>query len=328
MKNSLAIDQVLTLRKKSCYCILVEVERKPIPRGAQVTLRPGTGVWLRLASSLPVKPGQHAFSVVVAVAGANGKPGQVMLRLVVPVYADIALQPRVVRHEFSASHCDAVQEHVVVTRTLRGREVKPEPPRLSGLPPFVTLLSVTEQGPPVQVETGLWQSSWNLNLRIEPRPDLMSADVTHPVSVGFSGSRDHGQNVVNLPFIIRRRSGIDAPRKVALGTVVLGQSRVRRLLIRALDDRDFNVIKTATSSKMLRATVVSPSAARRHWIDLLCESGRQGAFRETITVYTDHPDCTRIDIVVKGLVVKQEGRSATLGSPTEAVLLQGQKSSP
>ena len=319
LENRSEVDQVLALQKKSCSCIDVYVDNKLISRGQQFILSPSVSTSLRIESPLSTKPAHHSFSVIIGVPEQNKEDRTVRFRLVAPVYADVELQPSFVRQEFSAADTDSVQRDISVTRTVRDKKLLSEPPKIGGLPPSVEVAGISKPDALREVEPGIWQRSWIIGLNIKPNDELAGTAPQQTAIVGFSGSDDYKENTASLPVIIRRKFGIDAPREIAFGAVVSGQPRTRRLLIRAADDREFEVLGTNSSSAALNANVSLPGANKQHWIDLAFQSEESGKFRETVVVRTNHPDSPRLEVRVEGLVLKRDRNStATAGYPTES----------
>jgi hypothetical protein len=137
---------------------------------------------------------------------------------------------------------------------------------------------------------------------VRPSKDTPDGSSYGTLPVSFRSPEGSILSEGDLPVVIHERFGIEFPKSVHFGSTSPGERKRKRLMIRAADDRAFDVLEVTTSSGALKASANKSGSGIRHWLDVDFSADSEGEFNGTVTVRTNHPDCHCFDIAATAYV--------------------------
>jgi len=310
IKNDSAQPQRLKFVGTSCYCAGLLRHGKKLKNGAELEIAAGGRETVEIVAHVVPQVQTHSFCATLVPQEQTGAD-PLELRFFVPVIADVKFTPEVVLHEFVAKGAEPVEHRVRIERTIRSATSPREECRKLVPPNHVQLVRIEQVAPPRKIEPGLWRVAWNATLKIDSDQRLQGVGQPGTAVVTFTEG-NHVTRTAPLPVILRRRFGIEAARDVHLGFVAPGESRTRKLLISAADQRKFAVRSVHSTSREISAGTTALDGAR-HWVDITYHAAQSGKLRSEVELETDHPDCPKLIIHVTGTCQTNSARLAEAG---------------
>lgn len=268
---------------KSCSCVDLLADEKPLAVGDGFAMAVGERKKIRLVGRVaPIASIQGFGASLVACDGSS-----VTLEGSQTVYADVDCIPSLLIAPMRREGGD-VDQSVEVVHTFRSGAARPvalDPPR------GVTVVSVSPQGEPRELEPGVWQQTWTANVKMTPAA----------IAQGLATLRfAFGKSSVSVPIKITQAFGIAVPDKVVFGSVGVGTHRKRRLVMHSADGIPFKIIKADTDSQEVGVSVKESRSPSRYWIDLDFQPTEAGERHATISIETTYPDSPRLAISAVG----------------------------
>jgi len=150
-------------------------------------------------------------------------------------------------------------------------------------------------GGPEEVEPGIDRQEFKLVLRVSPVDELESTPMATPIIASLDAPQRGSLCRVEIPAVIRRSTGIDAPREIHFGLVKSSEVQTRRILLRSADERGFRVLSISTSHEGTEGKASSGSATR-HRLEVTFRPVNASDRGGCLEIETDHPDCPRVRI--------------------------------
>jgi hypothetical protein len=174
-------------------------------------------------------------------------------------------------------------------------------------------------GTPDDPTAPIWEVEWRATVRLRctervrdgflgecrltcrPAPQTLSPE-------GRGGPVPEAQAVakalsVQIPVRLRRVDVIQvSPAYTYFGRVKAGEERRRLVLLRALDDQEFEVKDASCDSPAYAARVTSDGAKKLHTVQVVFRSAESGQHSGSVRVPTSHPRCPQITFGVEGSV--------------------------
>jgi hypothetical protein len=288
-------EVTVTLASKTCTCVDLTLDGTAVAVGATFPLAVGQRKRIEASGRLSPAPAAHRFG-----AELKADDGSVVTLLGSrTVYADLDSAPNLLTVPMQRG--EPVGTAVVeITHTFRSeKRSPPPPPTIPAVPKGVTVVSISPQHEPKELQAGLWQQAWDANLRLELREIAKT-----PTHIGFvvAGAE------VRVPIKVTQGFGIVAPEVVTFGSVDLGSRRKRRVVMHSVGGAPFRVEKTKVDSDEVE-TSITASGDGRYWVDLIFQPVEAGERRARLLVETNHPDSPQVAIELIG-----HGRTPTGGS--------------
>jgi hypothetical protein len=108
---------------------------------------------------------------------------------------------------------------------------------------------------------------------------------------------------LQIPIRLRRVDMIQvSPPYTYFGRVKAGEERRRLVLLRALDDQDFEVKDASCESPAYAACVTGEGARKLHTVQVVFRGSESGQHTGSVRVATSHPRCPEITFRVEGSV--------------------------
>lgn len=246
---------------------------------------------------MPTIAGSNGYMASFEASAVDeGEPKSMVAELHVRSYADVVLQPDVLTHDFSNKDGASARLSFVVTRFGRGDKPEKVKPALIQLPPMVQVVAAQPRGAAAEIEPKIWRQSWNIDLAVRPDESLASVAAPHAILVRLAGPTGRTLAEVALPVLLRRVFGIEAPREVHMGIVPPGETRKKRLLVRASDGRPFKIARIRADSCAFEGSEIASRVASSHWLEAVFSSKYAGDNRSRLVIETDHPDAPTVTV--------------------------------
>jgi hypothetical protein len=232
---------------------------------------------------------------------------QIEVRCRIRVHADVKVEPNRLVQAFRAGESDPVDRELRVSYIGRAERASAIGARLERLPAYVSVLSTASVGEATEIEAGISQQRFRLIVRITPTREVLSRSLVDSALLIVSTTSGAELAQAQIPILLRRSSGIDAPREIQFGSTRRGDIRTRRLLLRSADERPFSILRISCSMEALIARA-SPGSAKQHWLEVVYRPRSAHHAVGSITVETDHPESDRIRIDTRSSVRDESGR--------------------
>jgi hypothetical protein len=270
LRNAALEPQTVALASKSCSCYGLTIDGAPFDVGQPVVIPPGESRLIAFRVAPPAAHEEKTWSARLTTGSPT--PAEIPLSLTVHVHADVRLEPDTLFVDVSPpAHVPEPKQVIAVHRIWRADVAESRAPQLQNLPDWLTVIACKSDSPPQPVEAGLWQQSWRITLQpVSPRESLPRPVGLSRFSVKFPSSSSPqdarapdvsrvdvstaGTAASSLPpggtgrLVVQVRRGLLFPPSVHWGQVVRGSDHVRRLLIRAADQRPFRIVATRLHS--------------------------------------------------------------------------------
>lgn len=285
--NAGAAGLNVKLVSKSCTCVDVMARGEQRTVGDSFVLDDAQQTIIEFVGLLRAASGEQRF-LVDFVADDESR---LTLEATQTVYRDVECIPDIVGVPMQRDAKSWVESRIELIHTFRSDRPRTGPVVRRETPAGVRVVSVQPRQKPKELEPGLWQQAWNVNLKLRP-----AAFAEAPKSLEFAC----GDCAVRVPIAVTRAFGIAAPDNVAFGSVAVGDQRSRRLVMHSLDGLPFKVIRAHADSPEVTASVKESGGRSRYWIELGFQPNAAGDRRSTISIETTHPDSPRLTISAVG----------------------------
>ncbi len=377
LENRSSTPQTITLVGKSCSCYGVRLDDAPLELHVPMTLEPSSSRVLRFEVAPPSKAAENSWVVRLASIDGQKQELKLSLKVRVyadvrlePDAIVTSIPPDSTQPGTRSS--SALRHDLTIRRTWRGEKSDTPVPSLKGLPTGWGYTRPVVSEEPREVDVGLWQQTWQTAVQFSATPlsvvgPALEADSENqevrlkvtPLEVGDSEGpmspqamrhavgvhrikasfeANNGETVAaHGRFVVRAQPGIVGPTVVHWGSITAGESRTRRIMLSASDDRAFTINSVSQSrttgagriGKELPSDVETSSviqADRRVWnlkstdlelmISLDDDASRthqslqldvlplhEGLIDETFVLKTNHPLTPTIEVRVRAIVM-------------------------
>ncbi|MBL8848882.1 MAG: hypothetical protein JNG89_04330 [Planctomycetaceae bacterium] len=286
----------LQLADVGCSCYSVRTGEHRLNIGDQVPIPTGDHVELLIEASPAVVPGIKQYWAELAQTDGSFRK---MLTCRLHTVADIAIRPDVVTVT-AGQGSTAVDQEIPLQVEQHVRCQSPDELQIAWtvLPDEVAVTTPERDGAPVEIQPGVWRCRWKCELRVFHGEH---ADRDAPCRLPVA-SLLNGRQVAEASclLIVRRESGVQAPRLVHLGRIAPGESMTRRVQLRSLDGRAFTILSAESRNGMVAAEVVNSTVSVEHWLEVRASAQHVGVDDEVL-IRTDHPDSPELRFPVRGL---------------------------
>lgn len=282
-----------------CSCYGVDWEGGRLQTAQTRTISPRSQAAVRINVPVPDRHGEPQFSARFSRLRPGGSVETFSLTLTVPILADALVTPEVLSVAYRPGEPMAPLP-LRLTRVARTRDAVAAAPAEEQLPPFVSL-SDWRQVTLDQPATGLWQSVWETQVRVELSPDDREE---HQALLRLRPFVDEsGTGPLEVRVLVRPGVGIRAPQTVALGTwSVTDPPRQRRVLLTSADQFPFRITEVTSSDDRCRAAPSSNDPSVRHWLTIEVRPDREGDLDAELRCATDHPEMPVVLLRVQGRI--------------------------
>jgi hypothetical protein len=317
---------------KSCGCESIEVPEGEVP--------PGETAIIRMVLHPQPKAESKAYRATVRLSWAE-RHQLVKLSTALTVMPEVSVQPPEVLGDFaSEDHCE--RQLTVLQRVRSKTEPQPIAPQLNDLPDEVEVLAMeylalrnttealrresshqsmrnpehsqdaTNEGAE-KFRPPMWEIEWRAILRLKP---------TERIRDGFTGqfalvAGGVGSPALQIPIRLRCIESIQlTPPYTYFGRAKPGEERKRTVLVRALDDDDFEVIDVSSDSPTFAGLVGNSVPKKLHRLQVVFRSSEGGEHTGTIRVATTHPRCPTVSFGVEGSV-EPKGDTETVAAASD-----------
>ncbi len=369
LENRSNSPRTIMLAGKSCSCYGVRLDGDPWEVHNEVTIPPSSSQVLTFDVAPSAEAGESSWSV--RLTSPDEPTQELQLSLSVHVYADIRLEPDalVATLPFDASAlpddpAGSPQQklRLAIRQTWRGDEAGRAVPQITGIPAGWAASPPVVVEQPQQFEAGLWQQIWELDLHEQ---DLTSLRREVRLKVTPTGEQVAGRSTGEVPerpaagvhrfrvsfenhigemtavygrFVLRAPPGITGPSVVHWGRLQQDESRTKRIILAASDERAFSILgvsrvrsegkepadhtpadeegftpepreseaiayvhQCAGWDLSIAQNDDRPQMTRSLQFDLTPH--QNGSIKETLVIETDHPLTPRVEIDLRGVVV-------------------------
>lgn len=290
----------VTVHRVSCGCLRVslpEEEDRDVKAGDVFTVGPRQQKQVQLHLKPSTRPGMHSHSAEFFSTIKGGAKKHHSITAQLSVVEDITVSPPVINQSFPANSNEDAERTLHIDRTVRSNSASAEQPHFYGMPDRIELVNLVEH-PPKQIDDELWTSSWDAMVLVKPGDDLQSSISER---IGFLFGDDHDPPV-HVPVTIVRKTGVEVlPRKLEFGVVRQGESASRKVLVRSVDHRPFEITRIIGDQEGVAGTPGSSDAGDRHWVEVTVELTQAGQYESQLAIFTTHPDVPRIIVDVHGV---------------------------
>lgn len=287
----------------SCYGVFWEGER--LQTSQTRTIPPRSQAAVRIDVPRPDRHGEPQFSARFSRLRPGGIEEPLTLTLTAPILPDAFVTPEVLTVGYRPGEPLAPLP-LRLTRVARNRDAVETPPLPEPPPPFVSL-EEWRQVALDQPATGLWQSVWETEVRVDlPRDDRNE----HQALLRVQPFVETAAGPVEVRLLVRPRVGIRAPQIVALGTWSrTDPPRQRRVLLTSADQLPFRIREVRSSDDRCRAEAGSGDPSVRQWLTIEVRPDRDGEIDAELRCTTDHPESPTVVLHVQGRI-RPPGASA------------------
>lgn len=280
-------DQPQTIRYVGADCGCAGVKYADTSEPASPTSRwvLDPGATRPVAMRIAVRPKTMASSATARFEGetANGRVSTASCKLAVSVVDDLTMSPATYVQNLDSP---AGQAEATIRVTTATRTAAVAAPVVDQLPVGVTCLEVAPAEPGSVGRDGLHRDNWVVRLAIRWDNDT-PGDGAAQVARVLIPRTDARPAEAGLPIILRRTTGLEVASFVHFGTVGLGTSGARRLVVRARDGRPFRITE-AVVPRWLTARY-EPGEGDTSWrVELRASPDRAGGYEDAIRLLTDN----------------------------------------
>ena len=331
----------------NCGCVKVELDGAALQSGATFDLQPGVTRVFATQSSAGAAPTvitQHAD-----LTAGDLPSDSFELSATKRIFADTEMSGGSLVCQFYPGEA-ASQRTIEIKRAYRSiAEPKPIDPKLLGLPvsfkPGAWKLESLEH-----IATDLWRETWQLELTLTPPADSSAgvenftaaavfnasepspsgrgqgegdADLPRPLGEGRGEEegnpsppgRGQGEGAasarVDIPIILKPRTGVEGPKLVHFGETVVGTKYLRRILIRAVDDKPFRIAEASSTSSAVTVQYDHAKSAMSHWLEIEFTPSETGKLASQVTIKTTHEVGNELHIDIMARAVTHSELAAT-----------------
>jgi len=296
LENLSSEPQVVRFEGVSCGCAGLRLGEKELQVGDRVTLAGGGKDCLKLSMRVPLAKSETVISASFTIPAEPGKEESLSVQCRVRVLPDILFRPSVFSCEFRSAQPRVAEKTLKVERVFRADNAVSSPLKVTRIPPQMKVLRIERTAPASRIEADLWREFWQISVAFTATEDLQSTAAPTALSISFDSANSPSEQTAECPVILRRAFGIEAPKMVHFGAVPMGQTRTKRLLIRAADEREFELLHIGTDSTALEVSTSTSGCKKYHWLDASYHAACPKALCTQILIETSHPDCPKLTI--------------------------------
>lgn len=295
-----------------CSCYSVTTDGRKLTAGELLTIPPRSSVTVQLDFAPPQAVGEPRFYARFSWLPTDREPVELPISLTVPVLTEMLVTPNVLTFGYKPGVPPEPQP-LTVACSAREREAVAQPPRLSDYPDYLQPgeWQAVERESPVD---GFWRSVWQTELALN-LPAGTRSELTTGVTL-TSAAKGHSSSSERLTLLVQPRVGIRSPESVQFGRVTAEAPRKRRLLLIAADRLPFRVTGIATSDPRCQAATPNSESALQQWVEVEVNLADQALLDGHLTLTTDHPETSTLEIHVSALPAPTVDSPSTLPSPT------------
>lgn len=285
----------LELTAVGCSCYQVVHRRRSLKVGERLTIPGGASDEVRITAQTATTPGIREYRAEFTGRGADGSVFHVPLVSTIRTLPDLVIQPDVVHVDVYGEEAGAKPIEFKIEQTARTDDPESLLVDWSDLPDLVRVAPPETLGRPQEIAPGVWRAAWKCTAQIATEAGEPAEPLRLPLS---SCQADRQLARLDCTVLLRRRSGIRAPRIVHFGRVPRSARPKRRIQLQALDGRAFIVQSVQSRDGEAEAATDSAIAATEHWLDVqIAAPGDE--VNDLLTVHTSHPVTSELQIAVR-----------------------------
>jgi hypothetical protein len=297
-QNLTAAPACVHIENIPCGCLLVWslTENRQLKKDDSLILTPNGKQAIKFSFSVAPTPELQSHSAQFVVDGAYGREEPLSVRMCIRVLADLVVTPPVLSHAFVFSDPLLVEKTITIRRIVRSEGEPKLGLRLGRLPPDVELTGLVDKGG-AEAEGGIWIHTWEAGFALT-RSDRLTGTFASGFDVLFDGPQVASRHV---PVTLRKQFGIEMkPGTCDFGSVPRAESRSRKMLLVAADEKPFSIEGADSSSPEVAVAVDRSKAATRHWVELTARPAKKGEWQAEIRFRTTHPEARTLTLPVRG----------------------------
>lgn len=238
LRNVGAGELQLVLKSASCGCMGFEVGDQPIAVGSHFCLAAfATSVF---TARFPLSGSAGAIARTFDIGELNGaaaSPRRLIARI--ETHNDLVVDPPMIRCVLRGGSPTTAGFSLKITVCTRGEPLTTAAVHISADEPLL-FSGIALDGPPEQLADGLWRQRFQAQLAVdESRLRAFIASEDRAIRVALQGSADAPATTFALPVYLSDASRLEAPAVVHFGTVPLGTTSKRSLLVSSRDSGSF-----------------------------------------------------------------------------------------
>ncbi|MEZ6056766.1 MAG: hypothetical protein R3C01_08675 [Planctomycetaceae bacterium] len=279
-----------------CSCYSLKLGDQVLRPEDSIELAAGESKEFRFSYNDPPRPKESDFLARFS-SSAGSEYHTHELRQTLQILADIDLTPEVLTSTFTPGLTPAPLSLNVTLRS-RDRAVVDESPQLITPPEWIQpgIWSAIQEA---TEEDGVWRRSWTLEVSFV-------LDPSQPVQTRHWTGSVQNESRLSVPVSIslRQRVGVSAPTLVPLGPVTQGVEKVRRVLLRSVDDHPFQVIGIVSDDPQVSAMADQQTPALQQWITIRCSGEAPGNLNARIACQLSHSVTPEVSFQVTGTITE------------------------
>lgn len=295
----------IELAGTGCSCYRVLVGDRAMRSGDRMPLAAGGRTTVRFEPRIPAAPQVTHFRAEFHAIPQRGPATSLPLSCTVRTFADVTVRPDVVAVTLGSAPDRPTPVRVVVEQHVRLPHLADLELDWASLPESIDCVPLQGPEPAVEVVAGLWRVRREYELHCAVQNPPASGEPLRLPVVSRSGTKELGRTECVL--LIRRAAGVEAPRVVHFGRVPPVESRLRRVQLRALDERPFTVTAIESRGGHATATVAGEQPASTLWVEVSL-SASSGVVDDMLVIHTDHPQTPEVSIAIRAVGSAAGGR--------------------
>ncbi len=287
-----------------CTCYGVQFQGRRLERGEEFEIPAGGSAVVSIEARVPMEAGRHRYRAEFLWLDGE-QEWQLPISLTVPLLEDVTVTPAV--HVVELEDKNALEALPVrVKRATRDKTLVNRAPRVSGLPDCFQEASWQMAALPQEIEPGIWQTEWETTfLPTQAVSFGLAGKIQARVRFSFDDPEQASPHAY-LRLGIRQAHGLRAPEKVYFGSLSMGETKSRRILLSSIDEEGFVITKILSRHDQL--TFESPSDVPRphQWVKLILTGRSPGRFHGMVQIETDHHSGEPVRIEVSAIIHEQD----------------------
>lgn len=306
--NAESQDLELEFKGTGCSCYGVLAGDELLAPGRTWFVPAAEKIEFSLRGQAPEAPREAEYRAVFLwrQPGSNTPPKEQTVLARQRFYADLTTHPSLLSASLPTSALGQPLERAVeVVHVARSKEELAFGPQLEPTVSWIKFMNAEQLGPVAELAPGIFQQRWQMVLQLVP-PENLTADPL-PISLSISCPRGPGSSApaVQFPVRLRLETPLLYPASVALGRLVVGEPRTRRLYFSSPRQQPFGLgpLRDPPHGVELEAAA---GLAVEHWLTLSVTPSTPGPVEHELHLPTTHPELPEIVLKVSGTAVASE----------------------
>jgi hypothetical protein len=299
IRNTAGEPRTVVLQKTGCSCYGVIENGQRLETGSELTVPPGGQLQLQLNAMPPEMESSKEYTADFEIPEPTGSR-RVTFHCQLRTYLDLRVTPAAITVEKQPGLPSEDVREVLVEYTCRNQVPATVQPEIRGLPPDVTVTSVSALGDPEELEAGIFRKAWAVTLRSQIAADV--TDEVPPVPLTVTIADPAGTVLASAPATWRLylARAVNFPSRVHFGSLPVGETRSRRILLSSVDGQPFQLQLDPAGKPAFLNVTLPPTAEAQQWLELDVTPDLPGTFSGVLRLQSDRPSQPTIEIQVEG----------------------------